>query len=543
LQGHSHKKFNFSAMNHQLLIYNANILSSHDGFTPGNADAMVVTGNHIEAVGKLEDIETLAGAHSQLIDARGRTLMPGLHDTHIHLWKVGNLLTYMLDLRNSSGLDEMLSLLEQYDRLYPEADWITARGFNEAGWKEGRMPTKNDLDKIIKDKPVYVIRTCAHIAICNSKALEVCGITASTPAPEGGVIYKDDSGQPNGLFSETALGLVTAHIPPYNKEQLKTMIRVARKELYRHGITAATDPAVDPLLLEAYYEMEEAGELGFRLQAIPILLPDGGDRPFPLPRYFSSEYMTVNTVKFFSDGGLSGRTAALKRHYKGSADQGILRLQEEQYLSLCQAAQEQGLGIATHAIGDAAIEFVIGIYRQLHRAFPSGLRRIEHLGLPEEQHLRDMAALNIATSMQTIFLKELGKNFIQYLDDGYLRRCYPVRSVLQHGILTALSSDAPVVKDLNPFSGMKAAITRRDKEGHSIAPEESIGIREALQAYTGSAAKISALPQLGSLEPGRPADFILLDKDPLKCPPETLDSIQVVTTFVGGLPVWESSAR
>jgi len=532
-------------MNRQLLIYNANILSSHDGFARGNADALVVTGQLIEAVGKLEDIETLAGPHAQLINAKGRTLMPGLHDTHIHLWKVGNLLTYMLDLRNSTSLDEMLSLLEQYDRLYPEADWITARGFNEATWKEGRMPTKKDLDKIIKDRPVYVIRTCAHIAVCNSKALEVCGITATTRAPEGGGIYKDDSGQPNGLFSETALGLVTAHIPPYNKEQLKTMIRVARKELYRHGITAATDPAVDPLLLEAYYEMEEAGELGFRLQAIPILLPDGGGQPFPLPRYFSSEYMSVNTVKFFSDGGLSGRTAALKRYYKGSAgpgttgqrsaDQGILRLQEEQYLSLCRAAQEQGLGIATHAIGDAAIEFVIGIYRQLHGSFPSGLKRIEHLGLPEEQHLRDMSTLNIATSMQTIFLKELGKNFIKYLDDEYLRRCYPVRSVLQHGILTALSSDAPVVKDLNPFSGMKAAITRRDEEGHSIAPEESIGIKDALQAYTGAAAKISALPQLGSLEPGRPADFILLDKDPLECPPETLDSMQVTATFVGGL--------
>ncbi|HEX9510151.1 MAG TPA: amidohydrolase [Puia sp.] len=526
-------------MNDQLLIYNANILSSHNGFARGNADAMVVTGQSIEAVGKLEDIEFLAGPNTQLVNAKGRTLMPGLHDTHIHLWKVGNLLGSMLDLRTASSLDEMLTLLEQYHRSHPELPWITARGFNEAGWKEGRMPTKKDLDKVIKDKPVYVIRTCAHIAVSNSKALELSGITAATPAPEGGVIYKDESGQPNGLFSETALGLVSAHIPSYTKEQLKTMVRAARQELYRFGITAATDPAVDPLLLEAYYEMQQAGELGFRLQAIPILLPDGGDRPFPLPAYFSSEYMTVNTVKFFSDGGLSGRTAALKRNYKGSAEQGVLRLQKEQYLSLCIAAQEQGLGIATHAIGDAAIESVIGTYKQLHQSFPSGLRRIEHLGLPEKRHLQDMAAFNIATSMQTIFLYELGKNFIKYLDTEYLLRCYPVRSVLRQGILAALSSDAPVVKDLNPFSGMKAAITRKDKEGNPIAPEESISIHEALQAYTGSAAKISDLPQLGSLEPGRPADFILLDKDPLDCPPEALDSIQVTATFVGGTPVWE----
>lgn len=526
-------------MKDQLLIYDANIISSHDRFARGNADAMVVTGSLIEAVGKLEDIGTLAGPGTRLINAKGRTLMPGLHDTHIHLWKVGSLLTYMLDLRTASSLDEMLSLLESYHRSHPEMAWITARGFNEAAWKEGKMPTAKDLDKVIKDTPVYVIRTCAHIAVCNTRALELSGITAATPAPEGGVIYKDDTGQPNGLFSETALGLVSTHIPPHTKAQLKTMVRRARQELYRHGITAATDPAVDPLLLEAYHEMEEAGELGFRLQAIAILLPDGSTRPFPLPDRFSSEYMTVNTVKFFSDGGLSGRTAALKRSYKGSADQGVLRLQMDQYLSLCMAAQQQGLGIATHAIGDTAIEFVIEAYRRLHQSFPSGLRRIEHLGLPEERHLQDMARLNIATSMQTIFLKELGKNFVKYLDDDYLRRCYPVRSVLRHGITVALSSDAPVVKDLNPFSGMKAAITRRNEEGHCIAPEENITIKEALQAYTASAAAISALPQLGSLEPGRPADFILLDKDPLDCLPEDLDTIKVTDTFVGGRLVWQ----
>ena len=526
----------------QLLIYNANILSPHNGFTRGDTDAMLVSGNTIQAVGKLEDIESLAGLNTRLIDAKHHTLMPGFHDTHIHLWKVGNLLGSMLDLRTASSLDEMLMLLQQYHRTHPELTWITARGFNEAGWKEGRMPTKKDLDKVIKDKPVYVIRTCAHIAVSNSKALELAGITAASLAPEGGVIYKDDSGQPNGLFSETALGLISAHIPAYTKPQLKQMVRDARGELYRFGITAATDPAVDPLLLEAYYEMQAAGELGFRLQAIPILLPDGGDQPFPLPAYFSSEYMSVNTVKFFSDGGLSGRTAALKRNYKGSAEQGVLRLEKQQYLSLCRAAQEQGLGIATHAIGDAAIESVIETYKELHQSFPSGLRRIEHLGLPEKRQLQDMAALNISTSMQTIFLKELGKNFIKYLDNEYLGRCYPVRSVLQQGILVALSSDAPVVKDLNPFSGMKAAITRKDQEGNLIAAEERISIKEALQAYTTSAAKISALPQLGTLEPGHPADFILLDKDPLDCPPEALDAIRVTATFVGGHRVWEMTA-
>ena len=527
-----------------LLIHNARLLSSHPGWRPGAADAIAVDGDRIEALGSLEELQPLINPATRIVDAGGGTIIPGLHDTHIHVWKVGNLKTYMLDLRASSSLDEMLSMLERYHADHPEMSWVTARGFNEAAWKEGRIPTREDLDKIIKDKPVYLIRTCAHIAVGNSKALELAGITADTPAPAGGMIYKDAGGHPNGIFSETALGLISAQIPPYTKEELKTMVRAAREEFYRYGITAATDPAVDPLLLEAYYEMERAGDLGFRLQAIPILLPDGGRQPYPIPELYSSKGLTVNTVKFFSDGGLSGQTAALKRPYKGSAEKGMpaygmLRLERDQTLSLCLAAQEKGLGIATHAIGDAAIEFVIGLYEELVTAFPSGLRRIEHLGLPEEKHLQAMATHGIATSMQTVFLSELGRNFIKYLDRDYLERCYPARSVLRHGILMALSSDAPVVSDLNPFKGMEAAITRKDNEGRTIGADEGIRIEEALTAYTESAARISGVAGCGSLQAGKFADFVVVDRDPMVTPAEQLTGIKVQRTYVGGNCVFE----
>ncbi|MBN9382200.1 MAG: amidohydrolase family protein [Chitinophagaceae bacterium] len=517
-----------------LLLHNANICSFHEGYSAGKTDALAVRGDRIFMLGRSSELLPLAHPGTKIVDLGGKTVLPGFHDTHIHIWKVGNLKTYMLDVRATTSLDEMLSLIAAYHRAYPEAAWITARGFNEAAWKEGRMPTRHDLDKVVKDKPVYVIRTCAHIAVANTAALEAAGITARTSAPEGGIIYKDDNGRPNGLFSETALGLITAHIPPYNKAELKTMVRAARAELYRYGITAATDPAVDPVLLEAYREMEADGELGFRLQAIPILLPDGGSRPFPLPEQFRSDLLTVDTVKFFSDGGLSGRTAALKGTYKNSTEKGVLRLQKDSWLTLCRAAHEKGWGIATHAIGDAAIEFVIQVYRSLSASFPSMRRRIEHLGLPEEQHLRDMAGLQIGTSMQTIFLHELGRNFINYLGEDYLRRCYPVRSVLQQGILTALSSDAPVVSDLNPLQGVQTAITRHTREGLSIAPEEAIGVHQALKAYTISAAGLSGLDRVGTLQPGHLADVIVLDQDPCTTSTDKLTDIRVEQTYIGG---------
>jgi len=521
-----------------LIIHNANLLSFNSGFTNNGCDAITVEGNRIKGIGRWDEFKSLVQSGTEVIDAGGKTIMPGFNDSHIHIWKVGNLDTYMLDVRMAGSLDEMLGMIASYHQNNPDLAWITARGFNEAGWKEGRMPDKNDLDKIVKDKPVYLIRTCAHIAVANTRALELSNVTGSTPVPAGGVVYKGPDGKPNGIFSETALGLVSKHIPAYTKDELKVMVKAARKQLYRFGITAATDPAVDPLLLEAYYEMHEAGELGFRLNGIPILLPDGGEKPYPLPELFSSDWFNVNTVKFFSDGGLSGKTAALKRPYKNTQEHGVLRLQKLQFLQLGWSAMEKGLGLATHAIGDAAIEFVINNYVLLTERFPDALKRIEHLGLPEEQHLETMSKHGIAASMQTIFISELGKNFRQYLDQAYLDQCYPVRSVLKHGILTALSSDAPVVSNLNPVKGVDAAVNRKDNEGFAIAPHESISIAEALKAYTLSAAAIGKTKQFGSLEPGQLADFILLNRDPLKTPASEIASIKVERTFIDGKCVY-----
>ncbi len=529
-----------AAIMDSLLIYNANLLSFHDGFN-STADAMLVEDGIIRAVDQYELLEPLIGPITTVIDAQQKTVMPGFNDTHIHVWKVGNLKTFMLDVRGVPSKEALLDMLSDYNRLYPDVSWITARGFNEAAWADKTLPEKTDLDKVTTSKPVYVIRTCAHIAVANTKAIEISGITKDSVAPEGGEIRTGIDGKPNGIFTETALGLLTKHIPAYTKEELKTMVRAAREEMYSYGITAATDPAVDPLLLEAYYEMYAAGEPGFRLHAMPIILPDGGATPYAIPEYFQSDYFTVNAVKFFSDGGLSGKTAALKRHYRNTTEKGVLRLQKEQYLSLCRQAQEKGLSVATHAIGDAAIELVVACYRQLNLEFPGGRNRVEHLGLPQPHHLEDMSRHNIAASMQTIFINELGKNFIQYLDEEYLGHCYPVRSVMQQGILAALSSDAPVVKNINPLKGVEAAVTRKDSEGNTIAPAEAIPVEAALKAYTYDAAQLSGMKNYGTLKTGAKADFIMLEKDPRRVAIENIAGIQTERTFVGGKCVWKSA--
>ncbi len=521
-----------------LLIHNANLLSFQEGYNANGNDAIAINGNTIEAIGTYEELKSLIQPETQVIDAGGKTLMPGFNDSHIHIWKVGNLKTFMLDVRGVKSKDELVQLIKDYHQKNPHLQWITARGFNEAAWQEKSMPTKDDLDKASIEKPIYLIRTCAHIAVCNSKALEMAGIDHTTVSPVGGTIQLGADGKPTGILNETALGLVTNKIPPYSIEDLKIMIRACREEMYQYGITAATDPAVDPLLIKAYKEMDVAGELGFRLNALPIILPDGSNDAYPIPKPYSSDFMQINTVKFFADGGLSGKTSALKKHYKNSTEQGVLRLNKDRYTQLSRQCMEKGLGVATHAIGDAAIEMVIDVYQDLCKDFPSVIKRIEHLGLPEKKHLESMAANNIACSMQTIFLSELGKNFIQYLDDDYLNQCYPVQSVLQQDILMALSSDAPVVKNFNPLKGISAAITRSTNEGEVIAPEESISMAAALKAYTISAATIGGETRFGSLQNGQLADFILLDKNPLTTALNEITQIKVLKTFVDGKEVW-----
>lgn len=523
----------------KLFIHNANILSFQDGYDNTANDTLVINGNVIEAVGKKQELEMLIEQDTAVIDANGKTIMPGFNDSHIHIWKVGNLKTFMLDVRRVRSKGLMLQMLREYDQQNPHLKWITARGFNEAAWEEKVLPTKTDLDLVSSTKPIYLVRTCAHIAVCNSVALAIAAINLHTIVPDGGTINRGEGGELNGILTETALGLIVNKIPPYSVEDLKLMIRACRAEMYSYGITAATDPAADPLLIAAYKEMNAAGELGFRLNILPIILPDGSDKPNPIPDKFTSDFLNINTVKFFSDGGLSGKTAALKRTYKNSDEKGVLRLNKMQFLALCKKSMEHGLGVATHAIGDAAIEMVIDVYEELNKDFPALIKRIEHLGLPEKKQLKRLAANNIAVNMQTIFLDELGKNFIQYLDEDYLQQCYPVKSVIDNNILMALSSDAPVVKNFNPLQGIVAAVTRQTSEGIPIAKNEAISIHEAFKAYTCSGALISGEQRFGTLQKGMLADFIILDQNPLTSSVEELNKIKVMATYIDGKDVWK----
>ncbi|MFN8530058.1 MAG: amidohydrolase family protein [Anaerolineae bacterium] len=306
-------------------------------------------------------------------------------------------------------------------------------------------------------------------------------------------------------------------------------------------MTSATDPLLTPLHLRVYHQLEQRGDLRVRVQGLPIRRPDGGTETLPLPEKYLSDTLRIDGVKFFADGGLSGATAAISQPYKITGNQGVLRFDDEELYSLMYEAHANGFRIATHAIGDVALEQVIRAYERLHRVKPQAIRhRIEHLGLPSADHLARCRALNIIAVPQTVFLPALGDTYRRYLPDEFFPRCYPVRSMIDAGLTVALSSDAPVVPDDNPLLGIKAALDRKDPLGNPIAPEQAITAYEALHAYTmGGAIASGDQSNRGSLKAGKWADMVVLSGDPLTTSPDEMLKIHVDQTYVGGQLVYE----
>ncbi|MCQ3931909.1 MAG: amidohydrolase [Chloroflexi bacterium] len=521
-----------------MIFYNGTLLTQ-DPSQP-IAEALAVENGRIVTVGSQAEVENLAKPGTRRIDLGGRTLIPGFNDAHVHFWKVGHLLTTLLDVREVRSIPALQSSIQTFSDRLPDGAWLMGRGYNEAVMAEGRHPTRYDLDAVLPDRPAYLIRTCAHIAVVNSRALELAGITADTQPPPGGMIDRDEQGEPNGILRETAMGLVFNRIPAPTPAEYEAMLLAATRHHLELGITSATDPGVMPELLSVYRQMDAEQKFTHRLNVMAIRRPDGGTETLPLPEQYLSNHLRVDSVKFFADGALSGAAAALSIPYRNLTTRGVLRFEADEFFELAREAHVTGLRIGTHAIGDRALEMVLSTYERLNTLGPRIRHRIEHFGLASPEHMRRAKSIGVMVAPQTIFLYVLGANFRRYLPDELMPRCYPVREMIETGLTVALSSDAPVVKDDNPLRGMQAAILRADPSGATIAPEQAISAEQALYCYTmGGAIASGDEENRGSLTVGKWADLAVLSDNPLKVDPAALTDIQVDMTFVGGKLVFE----
>jgi predicted amidohydrolase YtcJ len=499
------------------------------------ADSMVINNlGKIQAIGSEKDLRDKFFSFSAAFNFQGKTIIPGLNDAHIHVWKIGHLRTYMLDVRGVKSIVEFKEKLKDFAEKNPNSNWIMARGINEMVLEEKRLPTKEDLDEVISDRPVFVIRTCAHIGIANSKAIEISGVDETTEVPFGGEIRKNKDGSLQGIFTERALGLIMNTIPAFTFEEYKSMILEAHNYLLSLGITSATDPAANEDLLAAYIKLDQEGLLKVRMNVFPLRIPDGSDEIQVLPEKYESEFLQIKTVKFFSDGGLSSATAAINVPYKNTEGyKGVLRLDYDTFYKTAKEAVDKGFSVATHAIGHQAVDLTLKVYRDLFEIDKTLKHRIEHVGFLSNENIKDFQEMNMTAAMQPIFIYELANNFKSTLPDELLEVVYPCKTVLDNRINLAFSTDGPVVKEINPWVNMETAVTRKAMDGFVIGESQKITFQQALKAYTMGSAIADNLEMIkGSLSNGKVADFVVLDANPFEL--ENVSNIVTMETWIKG---------
>jgi predicted amidohydrolase YtcJ len=525
-----------------LIFFNGNVLTLDSKGT--KASAVAVKWDRIFKVGADKDILSLVDSNTKTIDLNGETLLPGFIDTHNHLSFYGYLVS-SVDCRAASGVQKNADVI---GRLRAEADktpagqWVKGWGYAHYHLEDNRPLTRTDLDKVSEKHPILVIQISGHAGTCNSRALEIFGYTKETPDPPGGAIQRDPkTGEPNGILDESALmnqvnGLFMQEFLMRPLDDRMQMIETAVEHYTRAGITMLHEAYVTPQTLQLYQEMERRGKLKLRIYTMNIdymasTLLDAG-----IVLGYGSPLVKVGPIKMFIDGGMSNRTAAVSKPYEGTSETGIYLSTPEELFEKVERFHTAGYQIAVHAQGDAAIGTLLDAYeRVLGKRSDNPLRhRIEHCGNITEEQIERAASMNIYVSSQPMFFSHLGDGFLEAFGLERGHRLYPYRSLMQHGIHLAGASDCPVAPAL-PLLGIRDAIVRKTGSGADFGPEERLGIDDALALYTSEAAHFSFDEErMGTLEPGKYADLVVLDRDITQVSPEQIPDAQVLMTVLGG---------
>ncbi|QQM64989.1 amidohydrolase [Pseudoalteromonas sp. LC2018020214] len=518
------------------VIYNAN------GYTPlyqGEVQqftTLVIKNGKVVKLGS----DTLKDSYpdAKLIDAHGNTLLPGLIDAHGHVIGLGDNLS-QLDVRGAKSVDEVTNKLKVFAD--NKQGWIIGRGWNQELWADTRFPTAKDLDKVVNDRPVVLSRVDSHAIWVNSKALELAGITAQTKAPEGGEIIKDEFGNPTGIFVDKAESLITQHMPAPSKQDISDSLDAAGKHLLSLGITSTHDAGIDKTTWEVYKERGDLGNLPLRIVAMLSGASPDLDTMLKAGRYHDkNDFMEIRSVKVYADGALGSRGAALIEEYADRpGHHGLMLETQEKLEALFTQSFKSGFSANTHAIGDKANKVVLDAYQNVFKKTGGILlrNRIEHAQIVTTDDIPRFKALKIIPSMQPVHATSDMHMAEQRLTEKQLSGAYAWQTFLQQGSVVAAGSDYPV-ELANPFDGLYSAITRMD---HNKLPEngwrasEVLSREDALRAFTlGGAYAAHQEFKVGSLEKGKWADFILIDKDYFKVPVEEIYKTNVLQTWVAG---------
>ena len=531
-----------------LVVFNGKIVTTIPAFDV--AEALAVRGEQVVAVGSNADILKLAGARTRRVDLGGRVVVPGLIDTHTHAldW-ARSVVRDELDLsypKVTKIEDVVKAVAGRVGRLKP-GEWVVGTSWDDAKFAERRYVTRQDLDAASPANPVYLKHVSGHLAAANSVALQLAGIAPTTPDPQGGVIEKDARGEPTGIVKDTAMGLVGRLLPQQTLEDSIKAVAHLSSAAAEVGLTTIHDIALAPEDFAAYQEAYSRGLLKIRVHMAPLATgPKDLDRLRAMGVHTGSgnSHLKFGPVKVFTDGGMGARTIAIyPPPVKNEPENfGLLLWKTEDLERTHQRLAEMGWQLATHAIGDRAIDQVLDSYAKVAGLDPGrDLRsRVIHGGVATPAIQKRLKELSVLVDSNPPFVYWIGSWFEKYGPER-VRWSYPAKSYFDNGIIASGGSDV-YVTPISPWWGIWAAVVRREmKSGQVLAPEERITVRQALQMYTVNGAYAGFEEKIkGTLEAGKLADFVVLDRNLLEVPPDELKDVKVLATFVGGKAVFDT---
>ena len=510
----------------------------------GFAEAVAIWGGRVLATGRAADIADLIGPETRTIDLAGRLAVPGLNDAHQHMMSVGMGL-FEVDLKREdiTSVADVLAAIRQRVETTAPGEWVLGRGYDHFNLAEKRHPLREELDQVAPENPVYIKRTCGHMGVANSKALELADVREGIAQPPGGHV-EAQNGKLTGLMQETAQQLVYRAYPKATMENFVEAIEAGARLNLSYGITSCTDPGVG--LREGYRDWQaylfarRQGRLPQRMYLMPLCGATGWpDKVFGMDLMTGDgdEWLRVGPLKLFADGSAGGKTAAMSSPYADDAENtGIFIYGDEELHGYIADYHARGFQIATHAIGDAAIEQVLtGYERAIGNAVDSDRRhRIEHCGFVTDDQLARMARVGVLPAPQSIFLYEFGDLYLDALGSGRPEASYPMRRWQDAGLHPSGSSDGPV-SSTNPFRGLYTMVTRKTSKGTVLGADEALTIEEAIGAYTVNAAYGAFEESIkGTLETGKLGDVAVLDTDLFSTEPEAWLEAQCDLAILGG---------
>ncbi|MGR6117585.1 amidohydrolase [Aeribacillus composti] len=527
------------------------ILSSNYVFTglentPKKA-SIAIKGNKIMAIGTKEEAKSFAGKHTAIYDFDQELILPGFHDFHMHLMMGIIFQKESVQLYNARSSEEVAEMVAKYAETRPDAEWIFGIGWDHTNWKNKQLPHKSILDMYISDRPVLLFNTEVHYAWINSKAIEIVQLTKDTPDPDYGEIGKDSDGELNGLLFEHAIGFVSETVFNFSKEKRAELFQELLNKLAKYGITSVHDLFAAKIApnqlddLKVYSDFDKKGLLTARIHFSPELKMDLSEAKQLKNKYQSSK-LRMTGLKQFIDGVVTGHTAYLLYSYKDRPDtKGGTTLPPEKIKQLVKQADKEGFQIRFHAIGNGAVRLALDAFEEARKENEIRDFRhvIEHVEVLHPDDVKRFAELGIIASFQPYHIALMEQEaYTTRVGENQKPLFFPINTISESGAVIAFGTDFPVVS-LNPMLGIYNAVARKDLKGKQWGENESISLSEALKNYTSTPAYGSFREnELGTLEPGKLADIVVLDKNLFDISIEDIPSTEVKMTIMDGKVVY-----